>query len=228
MKETLKTIPEAYYDFLAILVPGFITLELLSISPLAQDSPIGSNLLNLSLIDRTLFFILGGYVLGHGLTLLSDFLIRQPIQKLFGEPSKNLLNKGTALIKLYPKGFNSDFVVILESEIRKAFKVENVNLEAHSFFDVCEQYIKQHDYETGMLCQKRHGLEVLTRNMAIVLLVILPIYWSLGIIVRLVIILGIILFFLRWNYLRIRRAQFLYHSFHTVAKMDDLIMNHRK
>ena len=214
MKEALKTIPELFYDLLANLIPGFVTLEFVAISPIVQQNFADWDISSLPVVDRTLFSILGGYLIGQFLTTVSDIFVRRPVWLVFGETSINLLGDGTALIKPLPKPLDPDLASALKLEIERALSIEFTNLKAHSLLDMCEQYVKKYDYEAGMLCQKRHALVVLSRNMIIGLLILLPCYWSIGLKAHLLILFAALVFFVRWNYLRIRRAEFLYHCFH--------------
>lgn len=213
MKEFLSSVPELYYDLLALFLPGLVTMEMMMISPVFANSQLAQNLSGVPTFERVVLLVGAGYIAGQVLTVLSDLLIRRVVWALFGEPAETLLGGTKALLGRIPHPFEETFVQTLTKEIEAVAPSLSLRTK-HSPFDICEQYIKQNDQALGMLCQKRHAVVVMCRNMLVALLLALPLYWSVGEQARYGIALTAVCLFLRWNYLRTRRAEFLYHSFH--------------
>lgn len=213
-KEFLSSVPEFFYDLLGLFLPGLLTITIIVISPAFAHSELAQNAKSLPTIERILFILSCGYIIGQVLTVLSDLLIRQPVWLLFGEPAETLLGGRDALVRPIPRAFQKSFLDPLKTEIEAVAPGSLASRRKHSPFDICEQYIKQKDQALGMLCQKRHAVLVMCRNMVVALFLALPLYWSVGYLARSVIIVSAVCLFSRWNYLRTRRAEFLYHSFH--------------
>lgn len=213
----LSGIPEVYYDFLAMFVPGFVTVALVAYSPTVYRALQVSTFLKDSSLDRALFFSITGYAIGHVLTLLSDLIIRRPTWYLLGKSYERLLDrqdKRHLKSVRYPKSFAPEYIHKIESAVNRVFQNAGNDLRAHSFLDLCEQFVKKKDPSAGMLCQKRHGLVVMCRNMVISMLICCSFYLKSGLFLAIVFLLLSAVFFLRWNYLRIRRSEFLLHSFY--------------
>jgi len=215
VKDIFRNIPEFYFDFLAIFTPGCIGIVIIFASPAAR----GLDYLptdELSLFERSLVVLLGGYVFGQALTAVSDWFLRRPVWKVFGSSAKNLLEEGCPWIRC-PQPFEPNFRKVIKADLKIAGLEITSGVDVFSYFDICEQYLKRHDHEAGTLCQKRHGLVVLCRNMVFVSALAIPLYWSLGSLVRWSLAALTIIFVVRWNYHRVRRGKFLYHSLHVTV-----------
>lgn len=213
------SIPEFFYDLLGLFLPGLVTIEMIVISPVTVNFGIVQNL---STFERILFLLSCSYIVGQMLTIISDLFVRRPVWFLFGEPSETLLGSRKALIRPIPKVFESSFLETLKTEMEAVATGSLTSSRWHSRFDLCEQYIKQRDHPLGLQIQKRHAVLVMCRNMVVALVLMLPLYWSLGYIARFAIVISAICLFLRWSYLRTRRAEFLYNSFHLTFIRDGL------
>lgn len=116
MKEAFESIPELFYDFIAIFMPGFVAMELIYISP-AMQQKFSYIVSTQTLIDKSLVLIIGSYIFGQAITMLSDIVIRRPVWLLFGDPEKNLLGNSAPLIKAIPGSYDSKHITTLKSEI---------------------------------------------------------------------------------------------------------------
>ena len=203
MKDEYKTIPEYFFDFLSHFIPGYLLFALILYSPLYKELKLSEDVSIGGDVERVLLLVLGGYVIGHALTMITMSLryiarrfhheyLTENIQKLHTERKKALTEK----LSLDEEDLGKD----------------------RSMYDLCEQFVKRHDYAAGLLCQKRHGWVVLNRNMAVICIILLPFYWDLGLVVRISLFFFTAIFLIRWEYLRERRAQFLLDIFHLTSK----------
>lgn len=241
MKETLKALPEVFYDFLGMFVPGFLAIFVLDKSPLAGGV---LETLKLSAFDRVLILVLAGYAIGHALTALSDVVIRRVWRWVCDDEEQNLLgtiNKQKRWWRppwwRHPRPFPAWYVKYIRKELEQEFKPdlpgESVSDTSnrspsgadcpqpdpwpwHFHFDLIEQFLKQRDYAAGMLCQKNHALVLFCRNMAVVSLLAAVCFSSTWRTALLMLVFWAC-FSVRWDYLRIRRAETLYHSFHVTV-----------
>jgi hypothetical protein len=210
----LSSVPEFFYDLLGLFLPGIVTIELALVSPLFSQSELAQRLNGLQTFERILFILTCGYIVGQLLAGVSDLLVRKPVWLLFGEPAEALLGKRNALLNSRPRAFEESFLKTLESELEAISPGSLASHQRHSLLDICEQYIRQKDQVLGMLCQKRHAVLVMCRNMTLATFLMLPLYWSFGNLARFLIVLCGVFLFVRWNYLRTRRAELLYRTFH--------------
>jgi hypothetical protein len=210
----LSSVPEFFYDVLGLFLPGIVTIELVFFSPLFAQTELAQRLSALPSFEKILLILSCGYIVGQLLAGVSDVLVRKPVWFLFGEPAEALLGKRNALLNPRPKAFEESFLKTLESELEAISPGSLASRQRHSLLDICEQYIRQKDQVLGMLCQKRHAILVMCRNMTLAIFLMLPLYWSFGNLARILIVVSGVFLFIRWNYLRTRRAELLYRTFH--------------
>lgn len=208
MKDTVKGIPEAFYEVLTAFAPGVIAVEGLVLSPWFQRVLVDSSyhVPQLGAAEQLILVLFVSYALGQILTQVSNVLIRKPVWLLFGQPVNNLLNVGPTPWLPYPLPFRDQAKV---SRIREALNLDSmIGSDSHYLMDTCERFVRAKSSELGQLCQKRHGLVVFCRNIAFVAALLVPAYIAIWKLALALLLISVMMLF-RWNYLRIRRAKFV-------------------
>lgn len=160
MKNSIKLIPEAFFDIIAYFLPGCFLLILLLLGETFSFHQIPKDVNN---FKEILFVLTAGYICGHILTALSTLIIVQPLDFLFGNPIHTLIGINVGIFNKYRHKLSDDLISGISFFIQKKFKSK---IDKHTFF-LCENYIRTNYPEIGFLIRKRHAFEHLHRNLVI-------------------------------------------------------------
>ena len=214
MKESLKIIPEAFFDIIAYLIPGcfFIVFILLD-----------SNFLTCQIIEHNnpfyqmLIIVFAGYIAGHIITSISQLILVMPINYFFGNPTHTLIGLKDGKFLRFQTRLSDDLISKISSVIVKNFQTE---IDKHTFF-LCENYIRINYPDIGFFIRKRHALEHMCRNIALACLILLFILATdvFDMLLCSILVISII----RYLDYRISWPKVVYESFFLTASADPLL-----
>jgi hypothetical protein len=165
MKDSVRTVPEAFFDFFAYLLPGYLFWIVVSgstIFPFRRFLPP-----NMGAVEKMALDVFAGYCIGHLLTVLSTIIVAGPLNVLLGNPIHTLTGVQIPLITRFAAKLEPSFTQELLQKIQDRFGLQP---DRHSFF-LCENYVRSNNKEMGFLLRKRHGFEHLFRNLLLTELV---------------------------------------------------------
>ena len=216
MKESIKLIPEVFFDFFSYFLPGiFLWLPLTYV---LINKGIFS-FIAISNFEKILIILLGSYICGHMLTTLSNLFVVKPVNYLLGDPIYTMIGIDEGKFKKSQYRLDEHLVASLSRMIRVKFKSE---LNKHTFF-LCENYIRINYPDIGFLIRKRHAFEHLCRNLAIasffLLITLSVLYSSYGIKIPLIVI--VILSLIRYFDYRISWPKVVYENFYLLCEQNE-------
>jgi len=170
---TLGLIPEAFYDLLAILVPGLVVLCFAYYGPKNPWLPVPATL------GEGAVHILAAYLVGHMLSVASIQVVARLANRLHGSPRAMLIEaNGRQPILPGARPFrpvlNDAFRHLLRKRMTNLWKLPDDALDGQLCYELCRTYVAARHAERTRFIRKEQAYGELFRSLTLVGVLLVP------------------------------------------------------
>ena len=223
--KALSSIPELFYDLIAIVLPGYAVLIFLYFfvdDRIAIETPGGW--------VQGLGHIFIAYLVGHLLYSLSIETVAVAANRFYGSPRVSELletqSAGSNHRRNLEPSFSPSFRDLLRKEITLKWGLAEADIDAQMFYELCRHYVAMRAPDRARVIRKEQAYGELSRSLVLVGLItgILSIFFALTPVIPTALS-CLAAGFIAWRrYLQARKidAFFVYLVFHIVRKSEEV------